>query len=179
MSIGRRVIKNTMFLYVRMLVILIVSLYMTRVLLRQLGAVDYGLNNVVAGVVAMSSFMVGAMSNASTRFFAFALGQDDPGVSRRIFQSTLTIYIGFVVLIVVLAETVGLWFVCNKLTTAGSADYELVCGCHEMTACIVLQIRKRISAALADFLSLNGYGASAEIADEASRCRIESKCRTA
>ena len=116
MSIGRRVIKNTMFLYVRMLVILIVSLYMTRVLLRQLGAVDYGLNNVVAGVVAMSSFMVGAMSNASTRFFAFALGQDDPGVSRRIFQSTLTIYIGFVVLIVVLAETVGLWFVCNKLT---------------------------------------------------------------
>lgn len=116
MSIGRRVIKNTMFLYVRMLVILFVSLYMTRVLLRQLGAVDYGLNNVVAGVVAMSSFMVGAMSNASTRFFAFALGQDDPGVSRRIFQSTLTIYIGFVVLIVVLAETVGLWFVCNKLT---------------------------------------------------------------
>ena len=116
MSIGRRVIKNTMFLYVRMLVILFVSLYMTRVLLRQLGAVDYGLNNVVAGVVAMSSFMVGAMSNASTRFFAFALGQDDPGVSRRIFQATLTIYIGFVVLIVVLAETVGLWFVCNKLT---------------------------------------------------------------
>ena len=116
MSIGRRVIKNTMFLYVRMLVILFVSLYMTRVLLRQLGAVDYGLNNVVAGVVAMTSFMVGAMSNASTRFFAFALGQEDSGVSKRIFQSTLTIYIGFVLLIVLLAETVGLWFVSNKLT---------------------------------------------------------------
>ena len=116
MSIGRRVIKNTMFLYVRMLVILFVSLYTTRILLRQLGAVDYGLNNVVAGVVAMTSFMVGAMSNASTRFFAFALGQDDPAVSKRIFQSTLTIYVGFVVLIVVLAETVGLWFVNSKLT---------------------------------------------------------------
>ena len=116
MSIGRRVIKNTMFLYVRMLVILFVSLYTTRILLRQLGAVDYGLNSVVAGVVAMTSFMVGAMSNASTRFFAFALGQDDPGVSKRIFQSTLTIYLGFVILVVALAETIGLWFVCNKLT---------------------------------------------------------------
>ena len=116
MSIGRRVIKNTMFLYVRMLVILFVSLYTTRILLRQLGAVDYGLNSVVAGVVAMISFMVGAMSNASTRFFAFALGQDDPGVSKRIFQSTLTIYLGFVILVVALAETIGLWFVCNKLT---------------------------------------------------------------
>lgn len=116
MSIGRRVIKNTMFLYVRMLVILFVSLYTTRVLLRQLGAVDYGLNSVVAGVVAMTSFMVGAMSNASTRFFAFALGQEDPEKSKRIFQSTLTIYIGFIVLVVLLAETIGLWFVCNKLT---------------------------------------------------------------
>lgn len=116
MSIGRRVIKNTLFLYVRMLVILFVSLYTTRILLRQLGAVDYGLNSVVAGVVAMTSFMVGAMSNASTRFFAFALGQDDPGATQRIFQSTLTIYLGFVVLVVALAETVGLWFVCNKLT---------------------------------------------------------------
>ena len=116
MSIGQRVIKNTMFLYVRMLVILFVSLYTTRILLRELGAVDYGLNSVVAGVVAMTSFMVGAMSNASTRFFAFALGQDDPGVSKRIFQSTLTIYLGFVILVVALAETIGLWFVCNKLT---------------------------------------------------------------
>ena len=115
MSIGRRVIKNTMFLYVRMMVILFVSLYTTRILLRQLGAVDYGLSSVVAGVVAMTSFMIGAMSNASTRFFAFALGQDDPGESKRIFQSTLTIYMGFVVLVVALAETVGLWFVCNKL----------------------------------------------------------------
>ena len=116
MSIGRRVIKNTMFLYIRMLVILFVSLYTTRVLLRQLGAVDYGLNNVVAGVVAMTSFMVGAMSNASTRFFAFSLGKGDPGVLKRIFQSSLTIYIGFIILVVVLAETVGLWFVTSKLT---------------------------------------------------------------
>ena len=115
MSIGRRVIKNTFFLYIRMFVILFISLYTTRVLLRQLGAVDYGLNNVVAGVVAMSSFIVGAMSNASTRFFAFALGQEDPGERKRIFQSTLTIYFGFVVLIIILTETVGLWFVNNRL----------------------------------------------------------------
>ena len=116
MSTGRRVLKNTLFLYVRMLVILFVSLYTTRVLLRQLGAVDYGLYNVVGGVVAMASFIVGAMSNASTRFFAFALGQDDPRVAKRVFQSTVTIYIGFVILIIVLAETVGLWFVSHKMT---------------------------------------------------------------
>ena len=99
-----------------MLVILFVSLYTTRILLRQLGAVDYGLNNVVAGVVAMSSFVVGAMSNASTRFFAFALGQEDPGVTRRVFQSTLTIYMAFIVLVVLLGETLGLWFVEHRLT---------------------------------------------------------------
>lgn len=116
MSIGRRVAKNTLFLYIRMLVTLFVSLYTTRVLLRELGSVDYGLNNVVGGVVAMASFIVGAMSNASTRFFAYALGQNDEQVARRVFQTTVTIYCVFILLAVVAAETLGLWFVNNKLT---------------------------------------------------------------
>ena len=116
MAVGRKVLKNTLFLYLRMLVTVLVSLYTTRVLLSQLGVMDYGLNSAIGGVVAMTSFITGAMSNASTRFFSYALGTGDQASGRRIFQSTVTIYALFILLIVLVAETAGLWFVRTRLT---------------------------------------------------------------
>ena len=77
MSDNKRIAKNTAYLYARMLFSLIVSLYTSRVILHALGAVDYGINNVVGGVVTMFAFMSGTMSTATQRFLSFDMGRKD------------------------------------------------------------------------------------------------------
>lgn len=92
-----------------------VSLYTVRVVLDTLGVVDYGLYNVIGGVVIMFSFLSGTMSGASQRFFAFELGRKNYGGLKRIFSMTMLIYIIIAFLILLLAETIGLWFLNNKM----------------------------------------------------------------
>ena len=87
-----------------------------RVVLNVLGAEDYGIYNVVAGVVTMFSFLSGAMATASQRYFSFDLGKGDTENLKRTFSLTVTIYIILALIVVILAETVGLWFVLNKLS---------------------------------------------------------------
>ncbi len=93
-----------------------VSLYTVRVVLSALGVVDYGIYNVVAGVVSMFGFLSGTMASASQRFFAYELGKQNIEKLKKTFSITVLIYIGIAILIVVLAETVGLWFLYNKMT---------------------------------------------------------------
>ena len=116
MSNTTRIAKNTIFLYFRQILIMLVSLYTVRVLLNVLGAEDYGIYNVVAGVVTMFSFLSGAMATASQRYFSFDLGKGDIENLKRTFSLTVTIYMILAVIIVILAETAGLWFVLNKLS---------------------------------------------------------------
>ncbi len=111
-----RIAKNTVFLYLRMLLVLIVNLFTVRIVLRALGAEDYGLFNVVGGVVTMFSFLTGSLNSSSLRFFSYSLGQNDHFSLRRYFSNTFWCYVIFGALILLLAETVGLWFVQNKLT---------------------------------------------------------------
>ncbi len=92
-----------------------VSLYTVRVVLNTLGAVDYGIYNVVAGVVTMFSFLSGAMATASQRYFSFDLGKKDYEQLKKTFSVSFTIYVLIALVVVLLAETVGLWFVYNKL----------------------------------------------------------------
>ena len=92
-----------------------VSLYTVRVVLAVLGAEDYGIYNVVAGVVTMFGFLSGAMATASQRYFSFDLGRGDTEGLKKTFSVTLTIYVILALLVVLLAETLGLWFVYNKL----------------------------------------------------------------
>ena len=73
----KKVVKNTFYLYLRMLIIMCVNLYTVRIVLYMLGEEDYGINNVVAGVVAMFSFLTNTLASGSQRFFAFELGQKD------------------------------------------------------------------------------------------------------
>ena len=113
---NKRIAKNTLLLYFRMLLMMGVSLYTIRVVLNTLGAVDYGIYNVVGGVVTMFSFLSGTMAGASQRFFAFEIGRKDYQQLKKTFSMTMTIYVMIAVVILILAETIGLWFLNNKMT---------------------------------------------------------------
>lgn len=115
MSNTTRIAKNTIFLYFRQILIMLVSLYTVRVVLNVLGAEDYGIYNVVAGVVTMFSFLSGAMASASQRYFSFDLGKKDLNHLKITFNITFEIYLLLGILIVILAESFGLYFVHKKL----------------------------------------------------------------
>ncbi|HHX79156.1 MAG TPA: oligosaccharide flippase family protein, partial [Acholeplasmataceae bacterium] len=107
--------KNTIMLYFRQILIMLVSLYTVRVVLDVLGVVDYGIYNVVAGIVTMFTFLSGAMATACQRYFSFELGRKDYEQLKKTFSVSLISYIVIAVLVLLFAETVGLWFVYNKL----------------------------------------------------------------
>ncbi|MGQ1911616.1 lipopolysaccharide biosynthesis protein [Marinifilum sp. RC60d5] len=112
---NKRIAKNTLLLYFRMLLIMGVSLYTVRIVLDTLGAVDYGLYNVVGGIIVMFSFLSNTMASASQRFFAFELGRKNYDQLKKTFSMTMTIYGLIAILILILAETVGLWFLNTQL----------------------------------------------------------------
>lgn len=112
---NKRVAKNTLFLYFRMILIMLVTLYTSRVILAELGIKDYGIYNVVGGVVTMFSFINNCMTTSTQRFLTFALGKRDLKRLKDIFATSLNIHIIIGLLIIFLAETIGLWFVNNKL----------------------------------------------------------------
>lgn len=112
---NKRIAKNTLLLYVRMLFLMLVSLYTSRVVLNALGVEDYGIYNVVGGVVTMFSVLSGSLSAAISRFITFELGTGNKEKLKKVFSSSVTIQIGIALTIVVLAETVGLWFLSTKM----------------------------------------------------------------
>ena len=112
---NKRIAKNTLVLYFRMILTMLVSLYTSRVVLNTLGVEDYGTYNVVGGVVTMFGFFNGAMGAATQRFLSFDLGRGDYVQLRKTFNATQLIHIGIALLIFILAETIGLWFVNTQL----------------------------------------------------------------
>lgn len=112
---NRRIAKNTLLLYFRMIFMMLVSLYTSRVVLDTLGVEDYGIYNVVGGVVAMFGFINGAMSTSTQRYLTFELGRGDAACLRRVFCTSLFIHALISLLVVILAETAGLWFFYHKM----------------------------------------------------------------
>lgn len=112
---NKRIAKNTLLLYFRMLLTMAVSLYTSRVILSTLGVEDYGIYNVVGGVVAMFGFINGSMSSATQRYITFALGKGDEKRLQTVFSTTLQIHALIAFLTVILGETIGLWFLYNKM----------------------------------------------------------------
>ena len=112
---NKRIAKNTLMLYIRMLLSMVVSLYTSRVVLDVLGVEDYGIYGVVGGVVAMFSFLNASMAGATSRFLTFEMGRGDELRLKDTFSSALIIHMGIALVVFILAETVGLWFLCNKL----------------------------------------------------------------
>lgn len=113
---NKRIARNTLMLYIRMFLVMLISLYTVRVVLSILGEENYGIYNVVGGIVVMFSFLSRTLASASQRFFAFELGRKDYVRLNKVFNTTLVLYIIVILLIVLLAETVGVWFFRNKMT---------------------------------------------------------------
>ena len=112
---NKRIAKNTIFLYFRMLFLMAVNLYTSRIILNVLGVVDYGIFNVVAGVITMLSFITGPLGGSASRYITFALGEGNFEKLKKVFGSTMITHILLCGGIFVFAETLGLWFVMNKL----------------------------------------------------------------
>lgn len=112
---NKRIAKNTVLLYFRMALTMLVALYTSRVILEVLGASDYGLYNVVGGVVTMLGFLNGSISSGTSRFISYELGVGDKERLRDIFNVALVSHIGISLIVFVIAETVGLWFVNTHL----------------------------------------------------------------
>ena len=112
---NKRIAKNTLMLYIRMFFTMAVSLFTSRVILQTLGVTDYGINNVVGGVVAMFSFLNGAMASATQRYLNVDIATGDEEHLKVTFRTSMQIHILIALAIFVLAETVGLWFVLEKL----------------------------------------------------------------
>lgn len=115
MSSNNTIAKNTILLYFRMIFTMLISLYTSRVILAKLGVEDYGIYQVVGGVVGMLSFLNSALSTGSSRFLTFALGKNDKENLSKTFSTTLSIHIVLALIIVFFSETIGLWFFYNKL----------------------------------------------------------------
>ena len=114
-SSNKTIAKNTLFLYARMLFNLAVSLYTSRVILDVLGVTDLGVFQVVAGIITIFTFFNSGLAGATSRFLAFEIGQGNKTRLQRTFSSAVNAYILFSLLVLFLGETIGLWFVLNKL----------------------------------------------------------------
>ena len=107
---NKRIAKNTLMLYVRMILIMLVSLYTSRVILKALGVEDFGLYNVVGGVVVLFTFINNAMVTSTQRFLNFEIGRNDIEEAQKVFSASLNIHFLIAGIFLLLAETVGLWF---------------------------------------------------------------------
>lgn len=114
-SVNKRIAKNTIFLYIRMILVMVVSLYTSRVILATLGASDYGIYNVVGGVVTIMVFLGGALGASTSRFLTYDLGLGDQEKLNKTFSSALNLHIAVAILVVIFGETIGLWLLYNKL----------------------------------------------------------------
>ena len=114
-SNNKRIAQNTLLLYFRMLLIMAVSLYTSRVILSALGIEDFGIYNVVGGVVALFSFLNSSMSTSTQRFLTFELGQGNLKQLKKVFAASLNIHLGICLFLVVLSETIGLWFLNTQM----------------------------------------------------------------
>lgn len=112
---NKRIAKNTLLLYARMLLMMLVSLFTSRVILQVLGIEDYGVYNIVGGIVSMFAFINGGMVAATQRYITFELGSGNKERLQRVFSTSLQIHAMISILIVILGETVGLWFLQEKL----------------------------------------------------------------
>ena len=136
-SANRRIAKNTVFMYVRLLTTMVIGLYVSRLALEILGVSDYGLFAVVGGVLAMFTFISNSLASATSRFFNTEMGKKDGDVNAS-FNINLLLHVCLALIIFALAETIGLWYVCNRLNveTGKLADAVFVYHISIITACL-------------------------------------------
>ena len=112
---GGRIARNTLMLYVRMLFLMLIGLYTSRVVLSALGEDDFGIYGVVGGVVAMFTIISGSLSAAITRFITFEMGKGSEGRLPAVFSSAVTIQLVLAAVVLAVAEPSGIWFIENRM----------------------------------------------------------------
>lgn len=114
-SNNKRIAKNTLLLYFRMLFTMIVTLYTSRVILQVLGIEDFGIYNVVAGVISFMGFINGCMNTTTSRYITFALGKGNKKEVNEIFNTAFHIHAIIALIVILFSETIGVWFIEYKL----------------------------------------------------------------
>lgn len=112
---NKKIVKNTLFLYFRMLIVMGVSLYTSRVVLNALGVQDFGLYGVIGGVVALFSIVSGSLSAAISRFLTYELGNGDQERISQVFSTSLYIQILMVFIVTIILVPAGIWFISSKM----------------------------------------------------------------
>lgn len=112
---SKRIAKNTVYMYIRLIVVMLVTLYTARVVLDKLGAEDYGIFNAVAGVVGMLSFLNNTLAKGTSRFLTYALGKNENKLLSETFTTAFISHFILATVIIVLLEVIGVWFVSHKL----------------------------------------------------------------
>lgn len=120
---NKRIAKNTLFLYFRQLLIMAVTLYTSRIVLQTLGITDFGIFNVVGGVVAMFSFVMGTMASASQRYLAFDLANGDEKQLSEIFSIIMLSYVFLAIITLVLSESIAVWFLNTQMNIPAERMY--------------------------------------------------------
>ncbi len=120
---NRRIAKNTLILYIRMLLVIGITLFTSRVIIQQLGVIDYGVYSVTTGVIGLLAFITISLSNASSRFLNFTIAEHNAKDLQNTFCSILLVQCFFIIIILILAETTGLWLVQNKLVIPEERQY--------------------------------------------------------
>lgn len=119
---NKRIAKNTLLLYFRMLLMIAINLYTSRVILHVLGVEDFGINNIVGGIITMLGFLTNSLAGASSRYITYDLGIGDMAVMKKTFGNILSIHLLLAVIIIITGETIGLWFITTQLQIPDSRE---------------------------------------------------------
>lgn len=120
---SRRIARNTIFMYIRMIFVMGITIFTSRVVLDKLGVDDYGLYNAVAGVVGMLSFLNNTLSKGTSRFITFEIGTGNESILKTTFSTAFYTHVFLMVILLLFLETVGLWFLDNKLVIPDDRIY--------------------------------------------------------
>ena len=123
----KTIARNTIYLYIRMIVNVSVSLYTSRLLLQMLGIVDFGLYNVVGGIIGMITFFQSTLTNVNLRFFSVAIGKGDIEKMKKIYKFCNALYFYLFIIVLLIGETLGIWFLLTQMTIPNDRMLAAVC----------------------------------------------------
>lgn len=155
---NKRIAKNTLFLYIRTFVSMAISLYTSRKVLEELGVEDFGIMNVVGGVIAMLTFLNGSMSGATLRFLTFEIGRKNQDGFQRVFSMAVHIHLLLGAVIFIFGETFGLWFVNTCLNippdrmVAANVVYQVA-----ILSCILSVLQTPYNASIVSYERMHVY----------------------
>ena len=124
---NERIAKNSIMLYFRMILLMIISLYTSRVVLEELGVNDFGIYQVVSGIIVFFSFLSASLSSSTQRFLNYEMGKSNEKEVRKIFTNSILLHIAIACIIIFLGETLGLYFLNNKLVIPETRNYAANC----------------------------------------------------